>query len=259
MMDVSAYFRSLSLELDALKDRVRHVIDTAHWPTDGEWKESVLRTVLRRHLPSTVEVGRGFVVAPDTTSRQIDVLIYDSSKPLIFKDGDLVILASDAVKGIIEVKSRIHSNQQLKEIASKLADHSEFLFEQTPGTQFSVQPPFIGLFAYEWHAGDPEFVLDALYEAARAKGGRNPTTRIINHAALGASFFARYWQANPAADRGANYCSWHAYNLEDRAFGYFIHNVVDSISSHSVNMNPGLWFPIGGKEAQLLRTKQLFT
>jgi hypothetical protein len=130
--------------------------------------------VLRRHLPSTVQVGRGFVVAPGVVSRQIDVLIYDATKPVLFQDGDLVTLASDAVRAIIEVKSKIDSYQNLAKIAEKLADHAEFLFEQTPGNQFITNPPFIGLFAYDWIDGSADRVLSALNEAAIKGGARNP-------------------------------------------------------------------------------------
>ena len=106
-MNVTDYYRSLASELHAVKNRVRNFIGSHHWPTDGEWKESVLRTVLRRHLPSNMKVGRGFVVRPERPSKQIDVLIYDASKPVLYQDGDLVIVTCDAVKGIIEVKSNI--------------------------------------------------------------------------------------------------------------------------------------------------------
>lgn len=46
-MDPTIHFKSLALELNALKDRVRNFIDDAHWLTDGEWKEAVLRAMLR--------------------------------------------------------------------------------------------------------------------------------------------------------------------------------------------------------------------
>jgi hypothetical protein len=48
-MNVRDYFESLGHELDALKHRVRYLIAETNWQTDGEWKESVLRQVLRRH------------------------------------------------------------------------------------------------------------------------------------------------------------------------------------------------------------------
>ena len=56
-MNVREYFQSLSQEIGALKHRVRHLIEDAHWQTDGEWKETVVRQVLRRHLSSTDLAG----------------------------------------------------------------------------------------------------------------------------------------------------------------------------------------------------------
>ena len=106
-MNVREYFESVGQELDALKHRVRHLIAGSHWQTDGEWKESVLRQVLRRNLPETVVVWRGFVVDGSAATRQLDVLIHDGTKPVIFRDGDLAFVTPDAVLVIIEVKSRV--------------------------------------------------------------------------------------------------------------------------------------------------------
>lgn len=78
-MKLNEYFRSLSGECHALKDRVRHFINDAHWLTDGEGKESILRNLIGRNLPDTVRIGRGFVVSHEQVSTQIDVLFYDAS------------------------------------------------------------------------------------------------------------------------------------------------------------------------------------
>ena len=108
-MNLERYFRSLGSEVEALKSRVRDLKDSTHWLTDGEWKESVLRSVLRRNLPESVGVGRGFVVAEFQSSHQLDVLVYERSAPVLFRDGDLVFVTPDAVLGIIEVKSKVTS------------------------------------------------------------------------------------------------------------------------------------------------------
>lgn len=105
-MRIDDYFRSLTAEVEALRDRVRQLIENRHWQTDGEWKESVIRQVLRRHLPASAQVGRGFVVTGRRTSHQIDVLVFDSAKPVLFRDADLAFVTPDAVLGAIEVKSR---------------------------------------------------------------------------------------------------------------------------------------------------------
>jgi hypothetical protein len=64
MPDFLAFHRSLCDELKAIKDRVRNLIQ--HWPTDGAFKESALRSVLRRHLPESVYIGTGFVVTTNS-------------------------------------------------------------------------------------------------------------------------------------------------------------------------------------------------
>ena len=74
-MDELDYFRSITLEFKALKDRVYHFIGDHHWLTVGQWRESVLRAVLRRHLPQDIGVGHGFVIMRDGPSTQIDILL----------------------------------------------------------------------------------------------------------------------------------------------------------------------------------------
>lgn len=43
-------FRNITTEIEALKGRIRRLISNKHFPTDGEWKESVVRTMLRRYV-----------------------------------------------------------------------------------------------------------------------------------------------------------------------------------------------------------------
>lgn len=89
-METTYYYLSLSNELHALKTRVKNFIDSNHPPTDGEWKESILRYMIRRYLPANIEVGRSFVVKHDGNSKQIDLLFYDNAKPILFRDGELI-------------------------------------------------------------------------------------------------------------------------------------------------------------------------
>ena len=70
-------------------------------------QESVLRAVLRRYLPKNVAIGKGFVVSDEETSTQIDILIYDTNAPILFQDGDLVLIRPDAVRAAVEVKTSI--------------------------------------------------------------------------------------------------------------------------------------------------------
>lgn len=233
-MNTQSYFRSLSTELQALKDRVRNFIDGSHWLTDGEWKESVIRYFLKRNLPGTINVGRGFIIEGTNKSRQIDVLIYDDSKPVLFRDGDLVFVTPDVVNGIIEVKSRINPHTY-EEALIKLSTNAELMRVRGPIGKFAA------LFSFEIENSNSQVYLDILAKIV------NSPRKIIDFAALGQSKFIKYWELNPKDSRKPYY-HWHSYQLVDMAPGYFIHNVVDSLSPESVFQNSEVWFPSEGKE-----------
>lgn len=246
-MNVRRHFESLSKELVAIKSRVRHLIsdeDYNHWQTDGEWKESALRTVLNRHLPSSVEALRGFVLTEESVSTQIDVLLYDNSKPVLFRDGNLVFVTPDATLGIIEVKSSVNSPQELNGYLSKLSDNAELTVNSNLGGYPHVNF-FSGLFAYENDLGneDRSGILHSLAQSAE-----EDYHRIVNHVTIGASTFARFWDESPESNTTGQYRKWHLYELQNLAFGYFISNVIHSVSDKSVSMNRALYFPEEGKE-----------
>jgi hypothetical protein len=215
--------------------RVRYLIEDNHWQTDGEWKESVIRQVLRRHLPASVNVGRGFVLTASAASHQIDVLVSDASKPVLFRDGDLAFVTPDAVLGLIEVKTRA-TPSSVAEAATKMASDIA-LVRSHPNSR-----AFAGLFAFEDDGGDSHGYLDAIGRAAPQSKNR------LDYVCVGHSRFIRYWELNPSGQVGPLYASWHAYVLPALAPGYFIHNVVDSVSPESVLRNSDVWFPQGGKE-----------
>ena len=79
-------FRQITAEFDVLKNRVRRIIGKRHFPTDGEWKESIVRTFLRRNLPDNIKVGRGFV------GEALKTELYDKiskiKSPLLLMHGD---------------------------------------------------------------------------------------------------------------------------------------------------------------------------
>lgn len=234
-MDLETHFRSVTSELRALQDRVRHFIAEKHWVTDGEWKESVLKSFLRRNLPETVKVGRGFVVHPEFTSTQIDLLIYDATKPVLFRDGDLVFVTPGAVRAIIEVKTRVTMGS-LRRALSKLAVLSAGL------RQVCFTKKFIGLFVYDSVRGSDKAVLEALRDSAG-----HDTSRTVDIVSIGQSRFFRWWQ-NPPNSR-AVYQRWHSYYVEDKAPAYFLHNVIEAACGDAVKLNPALWFPPESKEA----------
>jgi hypothetical protein len=234
-MDVPSYYRSLTTELESLKDRVRNFIQEAHWLTDGEWKESVLRSILSRKLPETVRVGRGFVLTREGPSSQCDILLYKASSPILFREGDLVFLTPDSVLGIIEVKSRTNPRvlerviDKFSEIGQKLGSHRAHCI--------------FALFSYESAIRQDRQILKSLREKC------DHETKIIDLLSIGCTTFVKWWKYSP--DGGTqHYERWHSYELENMAAGYFIANVVDFVSPDSVGSNDWFWFPEEGKESK---------
>ena len=214
-MLTSDYFESLAAELDALKNRVRNFTHNRHWQTDGEWKESVLRAFLRRNLPKSVQVGRGFIITEREISKQIDILIYDGTKPLLFQDGDLVFAPPDAVLGVLEVKTSL-DRTGFRHAIDDLCKKSELVGTWHPTRRV------VGLFSYEDRTGDVRGILPALRDVVNSHADR-----IINLVCLGPSRFIRYWNLDPTGKKLID--KWHAYELENKAPGYFIHNVIEGI------------------------------
>lgn len=235
-MDRQTYFVALSQELSALEDRVRDLMDDPHWLTVGEWKESVVRSILKRHLPVTAIVSRGFVISGAFASKQIDILIHDATRPVLFRDGDLVFVTPDAVLGVIEVKSRL-TTTTYREAVQKLCLDIGRIRQHSPGERFA------GLFAFESEIGESvAAVLEPLAEAAEHWDQR------LDFAACGRDVFVRYWDLDPV-QQNRFHRQWHGYKLSGMAAGYFVHNVIEAISPNSVSRNPEMWFPADGKES----------
>jgi hypothetical protein len=235
-MDPADYYRSLTAETNALKDRVRLLIDDAHWLTDGEWKESVLRSVLRRHLPANIGVGRGFIISPTSVSKQIDVLIYDASYPLLHQDADLVFVTPDAVRGIIEVKATLR-RREIVSILKRLSYNAALLPD-------GAESAFVGLFGYQSELGATaeSYLLGKLKDGA---GGRRAAA--INHVSAGTSLFVRFWTDDPLDPQIAMNV-WRTYQMDDMARGYFIFNAIEVAVGKRVKDNLWAWFPNQGKQ-----------
>jgi len=184
-MDNLAYFQSLTQEVNALKNRVRYFIKDRHWLSDGQWKESVLRAVLRRHLPKSLGIGSGFIVTGEEISTQIDIIVYETTKPILFQDGDFVVVTPDLVRAIIEVKTKV-VRADLPEIIEKLAI-THYLTASTGLCQ-----PFVGLFSYEHQGCDHNAVLETLGSTVQGCSRRN--THCVS---LGNDLFTRFWYCPP--------------------------------------------------------------
>ncbi|WP_139794241.1 DUF6602 domain-containing protein [Chromobacterium violaceum] len=94
-------------ELQSLSERIRNLI--RHTGTVGTYRENLLQTLLQKHLPERYHVATGFIHG---CPRQLDVLIYDriDYAPL-FREGDLVVVPSESVRAVIEVKTNLTKDE----------------------------------------------------------------------------------------------------------------------------------------------------
>jgi len=241
-MNTTEYFESLTSELRSLQNRIRNFIGNAHWQSDGEWKESILRSVLRRYLPKTTDVGKGFIITKEGPSTQIDILIYDTTKPILFRDGDFILVTPDATLGVIEVKTRVRRNT-LSNVLTKIDAIAKLHRRHTTSTS-----PFFGLFSYEDSDFDSDFALQTI---SNVFIGFAVTP--IHFLSFGESKFIHFWQFDPQ-DHTRIVDRWHAYDLDDKAPAYFLHNAIAYTCQKSVDENDEIWFPKEGKEPHLIGT-----
>jgi len=241
------YHESVTSELDAVKNRIRNLV--RHWLTDGEWKEAALRTVLRRHLPTSAAVGRGFIVGRDYSSTQIDLFVLRPEKPTLFRDGELAIVTPDVPGAIAEVKTKIEGPAAWQEIAEKLAEHGRYCAE------VSKNAPWLGIFSYGGKLAQADQILEALCRVHKKTGVA------INCVTCGYDLFARYWprgQCEPGdnSDVDSQREFWRAYKLERLSPSYFISNLVDAICNVDRNETDYAWFAHeGGKRPHMLGEK----
>jgi len=238
MIDQENLFKSITLELNAVKDRVQHVIGHTHWQSVGEWKESALRAVLRRHLPKNAAIGRGFVIADEGPSTQIDILIYDTNAPVLFQDGDFVLIPPDGLKAAIEVKSSLNISE-LENDLTKLARIAEMV--RSHG--MNKPRPVFGFFAYEANGTN---ALRTAGELSKVANGHKE--RIIQLLSAGQSEFVRYWDCPPNEPQTGR-ALWRAYHLPETAPAYFICSIIKDLCLNDPFKFIGYsWVPLEGKE-----------
>jgi hypothetical protein len=126
--DLTGFAALLGESFASRIDLLGQLIQTAHYPSLGTYKERLLARTIRDYVPKSLGVGTGFVLFPHedanpssgqnhdplnksafTLSRQCDILVYDAnSYPPVFRDEDFVVLRPEAVRAVIEVKGTLN-------------------------------------------------------------------------------------------------------------------------------------------------------
>ena len=139
--DLTGFAALLGESFASRIDLLAQVLQDAHYPSLGTYKERMLAETIRNYLPASLSVGTGFVMFPCSdsapaagqhfdhlnrsafsVSRQCDILVFDGNNyPPVFKDGDFVVLRPEAVKAVIEVKGSI-SVPEVRQLVESFLD-----------------------------------------------------------------------------------------------------------------------------------------
>jgi len=282
--DIIEFHESIGKELKAVQNRVRNLIKDANWLEEGRYKEVVLRNVIRRFLPENLNIGTGFILkGKKKISKQIDIIIYDNTYPVLFREGDFVITSPESVKAIIEVKTKLYpsKNPSVEEVLRNATYNGKLLNENQKGNNKKIfkatcnekllnenqkgnnKKIFNGIFVYnhqatsEWFEVDGERlknVNDQLEEALRKSGG------IVNHICIGNNIFIKFWYPGERKDKEKENvytiyytickikCKEKEYEIKDLAFAYFISNLIKSTSERDLKGMSWFLFPTSSKE-----------
>ena len=160
------YLASISEELNSQCKRVRNLIGNKHWLTDGHHHESVLLSLLERHITGKYHASRGFVVdtlRAESSSTEQDILIIDSLKERpIFDQFGVVITPHANVAASISVKANLTKPNVVDSVEGLSTIYTGIPFQKN-----DVDPVWSGAFFYDHNdtvQNTPSIVLDYLEE-----------------------------------------------------------------------------------------------
>lgn len=217
--DFTKFYKSVNDELMAIKDRVSSLIGNASPGENGGYREAILKNIISKFLPKKYSMGTGFVINKNKEiTKQIDIIIYDNSSPVLFSEGDFVIVLASTVKAIIEVKSTIKSTTELIDYI-KVCEENAKKIEAIA----LYDRMFNGLFCYECNLSYEaiENSLKDYFEFTECS-----IFRKVSNISLGNKTFLHvWWDHKPFSLKG--------YELPELSFAYFISNLLISLNEYS--------------------------
>ena len=246
-MSILKFHKSTAKELLVIKNRVRDLIK--HWGEDGRYKEAVLKSVIKRFLPEQFNIGTGFVIKEEVergshqSSKQIDLIIYNTAYPILFKESDFVILTPDAVNGIIEVKSNL-SNHNFTNVIKQANKNGKFVFKNKVNYPF-----FNGIFSFDGYNNsfNPEPLKESILNSLENyQDDKFHQDYLVNNISFNNNYFYKFWKNDKTYKH-------KIYKIKELSFAFFISNLIDCVSVNSVLDNPQLWFPVDKRFNEIFR------
>ena len=111
-MKLNSVFKKISQQLDVefgeLSKEISHPADS------GKARENALRSLLKNYLPKRIAIDTGYIIdTQGNTSKQMDVVIYDSTIATIFDVNGIKYFPCEIVIAVGQVKSDINSRERL--------------------------------------------------------------------------------------------------------------------------------------------------
>lgn len=256
--NIRRFQESITQELEVTKDRVRDLIGDANWAEEGRFKEAILSKIISQFLPSNLSIGTGFIVSnndhitgtENTISKQLDIIIYENKTPVVFREGDFVIITESSVRAVIEVKAEVinystTNDNSLNKIVEKLNNLRHF----SSFNNQQLRKKFVGIFSFTYSGN---------FEHVQISNGLRPSRGLVNHISLGKNNFIRFWDdpsgLRPSLQR-ISPC-YIKYNLVNLSFSYFISNLLHIISDEDPIERYWFSFPIEGTK-EIYRLQQI--
>jgi len=227
------FYKTINNELMAIKDRLSSLI--SHPAEKGKYMEAILKSVIAKFLPRKYSIGTGFIINhKKEVSTQIDIIIYDNSFPVLFSEGDFVVVLAKSVKAIVEVKSSIENTPDLIEIIKKSEENAKKIQVDFAALNDKL---FNGIFAYKCDLGF-QTLKDSLGDFFNFSEC-SIFTKVSNISLGNHKFLHVWWDHRPFELKG--------YELTDLSFAYFISNLLTSLDPYLLMESGSLFFPLKSK------------
>lgn len=242
MNDLINYQKTINQEISLLKDKLKYL--TKHGLANGNYREIILSSTIKKHLPSKYSIGTGFIVKQCETrgkhevSTQVDLMIYDNSYPVLFREGDFSIVTTDAVRAIIEVKTNFGSTTFPGEYDK--ANRMGAFIMSNRNIELIPTRLFNGIFYF--NTKEISSSENSIEESIRRTHNEIPDNDIfhlscVNHICFSDKVLYKYWHSN-------NDGSKHKlYRIEDLAYSFFISNLLSYLEGRTMRDNTYIWYP----------------
>jgi hypothetical protein len=238
-------------------DRVRNLIGDAHWLSDGHHKEELVRDFLRRHLPNSLRVSRGFICPVEENlpvSPEIDILISDGEAELPwFVEGGLTIVPPSAARAQLHVKTELGSSELQDVFDATFRVHESCVSQESPFWSGAI---FFARSNYRTSDACSTVVTNALRNYVGDPANDNRKRHLPDCIAIIDGPVAVFNRHAPSADKCETICV-KIFECDKLAAAILLSHFYDSLGSHGRDLKRrGEWVQVLQKQNYRLLSEE---